>query len=98
MEVAGQEVEGCVGWCVVGEANLHGLIEKQEVNLVVPTPGVQDGGFGIRGHETGAQFLEKSHEGGAAGTAIEPDGEGRVLGVFARFKEPEKPIYIELSL
>lgn len=90
LEVAGPQMQRAVGGLVVGEADLDGLVDVKHVDLVVPAPGVEEGGLGVLGDHTGAVLVEEAHQGGAAGAAVEPDGEGGIGRVFAGLEEPEE--------
>lgn len=68
-----REVGCAVGWDIIGEANLGGLVDVQHVDLIVPTPGIKHGRLGIIIHKTRAIFHEEAVHGGRAGPSIEPD-------------------------
>jgi len=87
-EVGGRE--GRVGRHVIGEADLVGLVDVEHVDLVVPAPRVQRRGFRVGRDEARSVFFEQAHDRGAAGAAVQPDGEGGGRGVLARFEEPEE--------
>jgi len=66
------------------------LVEDLDVDFVIPGPGVKRGRLGVGRDVAGAVFFGETHEGGAAGAAVEPDGERGGGGVFAGFEEPEE--------
>jgi hypothetical protein len=84
----GHEVFGCrtgifdfLGIVVVGEADADGLIDAEQVAVVVPRPGVY---FGFEGalvafDEDGAQFVEAAELAGSAWSSLQPDDEGYIL-------------------
>ena len=84
--------DGAVCGFVVREAHLHGLVDIQHVDVVVPAPGVEARGRGVGIDEAGAVLLEHSHQGRATRPTIQPDGQGGVLGVITGFDEPEEAV------
>lgn len=58
-----REVGCAVGWDVVGEANLGGLVNVQHVDLIVPAPGIEHGRFGVVIHKARPVFHEDAVHG-----------------------------------
>lgn len=86
----GGQVDGTVRRHVIRKANLVRLVNVEHVDLIVPAPGVQHSGLGVRGDEAGAVFLQQTHHGGGPRAAVEPDGQGSVGRVLASLEEPEE--------
>ena len=71
----------------VGEADVDGLVEKDDGSIAVPRiVVVLDLAFLCDGGR--AQLHEETGQRGAAGPTIEPEHDGIVLGVVSRLKEP----------
>jgi hypothetical protein len=71
----------------VGVADIDGLVQEDHRGIVVPREIIVDR-LDLRIDGAGSKFHEKSGEGRAAGTAVQPKDNGIVLGVIARLEEP----------
>lgn len=67
-----------------------GLVDVEDVDKVVPGPGVHVRRLGVFIHHARAVLAKETEQGGAAGTAVEPDGERGRFGTHTGLEEPKE--------
>jgi hypothetical protein len=71
----------------VGVADIDGLVKEDNRGIVVPGEVVVDR-LDVLADGARTKFEEQSSEGGAAGTTVQPQDDGVILGVVTGLEEP----------
>lgn len=71
----------------VGETDIDGLVKEDNGGVGVPGVGIVDG-LDVLADRAGTELKEKTGQGRASWTAVQPEDDGVSLGVIPGLKEP----------
>lgn len=80
-------------WLVFNLIFLRPATMQLTVDLIIPAPFIQVRRLGVRSNPARPILLEQAHERRATRPSIQPNRQRSIDGIFARLKEPEKPVF-----
>lgn len=92
VDVAREPVDDAGRGDVVAVARLHGLVNVEHVDAVVPRVRVQHRRVPVRLHPARPVLVERLVDGRRARPALQPDAQRSAVGVLTRLEEPEEQL------